>query len=355
MQEKILFVDRDGTLIHEPTDNFQIDSINKLTFEPFVILILRKLIKLNFKLVLVSNQDDLYTKKFPYESFFVPHKCMIDTFESQGIYFQNILICPHNINDGCNCRKPYVELVMPWLKNNILDKDHSYVIGDRETDLELANRMGIHGILYNQKSMNWRNIYDIISKNDRYAKIIRNTKETKITLELWLNKSGISKIDTGIYFFDHMLEQICIHGNIVMNLTVLGDLDIDDHHTIEDIGIVLGNALLKCLGSKIGIERFGFYVPMDESCAYCLLDISGRPYLKFQSTFYYQYVGNFSTNMVEHFFRSLSYSMNSTIHIFSTGKNDHHQIESIFKAFGRSLKKAVNVTGNVLPTSKGIL
>ncbi|QCI25878.1 bifunctional histidinol-phosphatase/imidazoleglycerol-phosphate dehydratase HisB [Buchnera aphidicola] len=355
MQEKILFIDRDGTLIHEPTDNFQVDHMNKLIFEPHVVIILRKFILLNFKLVMVTNQDGLYTKIFPYRAFIDPHKFMVDLFVSQGIYFEYILICPHFARDNCSCRKPKTELVYPWIQNKNLDKNNSYFIGDRITDIELAKKMGITGILYNQKSMNWNDIYNIITKNNRHFQSIRNTKETKIKMDIWLDKSGMNIIRTGIDFFDHMLEQIAIHSNILIHLSVNGDLLVDDHHVIEDTGIVLGKTILKCLGNKIGMNRFGFYVPMDESSSYCLIDLSGRPYLKFVSKFSRQFVGDLNTDMIEHFFRSLSYSMKSTIHLVSMGTNDHHKIESLFKAFGRALKQAVSISGNTLPTSKGIL
>lgn len=355
VQEKILFIDRDGTLIDEPKDNFQVDKIEKLFFEPNVIFFLKKIVNLGFKLVLITNQDGLYTENFSYKSFILPHKFMIDIFLSQGIYFDHILICPHILNDCCECRKPKIELVMPWLKRNLVDKNESYVIGDRETDLELAKNMGIRGILYDKTSSNWEYIYNVLSKKNRNIIIIRNTKETKVKVELCFDAIGVNNINTGISFFNHMLEQIAIHSNILMNINVSGDLEIDDHHTIEDTGIALGHAILKCLGNKIGISRFGFHVPMDESASYCLLDFSGRSYLKFIGKFSNQFIGDFSTDMIEHFFRSLAYSMKSTIHLISIGSNDHHKIESLFKAFGRSLKKAIRISGQSLPTSKGIL
>lgn len=355
MQEKILFIDRDGTLIHEPTDNFQVDRMDKLVFEPFVIIVLKKLMLLNFKLVMVTNQDGLYTVKFPYDAFIIPHKFMIDVFESQGIYFEHILICPHFPEDHCRCRKPNTALVESWILKKSLDKKNSYVIGDRITDIELANKMNIKGILYNKDKVNWYDIYNIITQDNRNYSNIRKTKETNIEIAVWLNKVGVNVIRTGINFFDHMLEQIAVHSNILMHISVHGDLEVDDHHVIEDTGIVLGKTILKCLGNKVGINRFGFYVPMDESAAYCLLDISGRPYLKFISKFKRQFVGDFSTDMVEHFFYSLCYSMKSTIHLMSSGTNDHHQIEALFKAFGRSLRQAVGISGTTLPTSKGIL
>ncbi|CAL4318724.1 bifunctional histidinol-phosphatase/imidazoleglycerol-phosphate dehydratase HisB [Buchnera aphidicola] len=355
MQEKTLFIDRDGTLIHEPMDNFQIDSLEKLVFEPHVISVLKDLIQRNFKLVMVTNQDGLYTRGFSYDSFILPHKFMLDTFFSQGVYFHDILVCPHFVSDNCDCRKPKTGLVQYWISNNLLDKKNSYVIGDRLTDLEFAKNIDINGILYNQKTMNWLHIQNILSSQDRSSEICRITKETRVVIKLWLDRSQNSIIHTGIKFFDHMLDQIAVHANITMHINVDGDFDINDHHIIEDTGIVLGKSILKSLRNKHGIGRFGFYVPMDESSSYCLLDLSGRPYLKFLGNFGHQYVNDFSTCMVEHFFRSLSVSMKSTIHLVSTGNDDHHQIESLFKAFGRSLRQAIVIEGNQLPSSKGIL
>ncbi|MCW5196991.1 bifunctional histidinol-phosphatase/imidazoleglycerol-phosphate dehydratase HisB [Buchnera aphidicola] len=355
MQDKILFIDRDGTLIEEPSDNLQVDRIDKLVFEPNVIVVLKKLIQLNFKLVMISNQDGLYTATFPYSTFIIPHKFMLDVFFSQGVMFDYILICPHVYNDFCFCRKPNTGLLTPWIVHNTFDKNHSYVIGDRITDIHLAKNLGIQGILYQRKQLNWNDIYNILCNKNRYIKVFRNTRETKIIVELWLDKLGKNKIDTGINFLNHMLEQIAIHANIIVHIYVDGDIHIDDHHIIEDLGIVLGNAIRQSLGNKLGINRFGYYVPMDESVGYCLLDLSGRSYLKFIGKFNRQFVGDLNTDMVEHFFRSLSCSMKSTIHLVSTGTNDHHQIESLFKSFGRALRKAINITSIQLPTSKGVL
>lgn len=355
MLEKFLFIDRDGTLITEPEINHQIDSIEKIEFEPQVISSLISLKEYGYKFIIITNQDGLGTNSFPYASFEIPHKFMLKVFKSQGIVFDEILICPHNIKDCCSCRKPKLKMVKPWLNSDIMSKKESYVIGDRKTDIQLADNMGIKGILYNRENLNWSKITNKITKNNRYAKIFRQTKETKITVEVWLDRKNKSSINTGLTFFDHMLEQIAVHSGICMKIIAQGDTHIDDHHTIEDIGICVGQSLLEALGNKIGISRYGFSLPMDDSLATCVLDISGRPYLDFRAQFKNKSIGDMNTEMVEHFFYSLSYSMKSTIHISSSGKNDHHQIESIFKVFGRVLKEAIRVEGNQLLSSKGIL
>jgi len=355
MLEKLLFIDRDGTLISESKTNYQIDSIEKIEFEPKVIKSLISLKKYGYKFIMITNQDGLGTSNFPYSSFDIPHKFMLKVFESQGIVFDKILICPHTVEDHCSCRKPKLEMVRPWLNNETIRKKVSYVIGDRKTDIELAENMGINGILYNRRNLNWSQIVSKITKNNRYAKIFRQTKETKIIVEVWLDKKNSSIINTGLMFFNHMLEQISVHSGITMKIIAQGDIYIDDHHTIEDTGICLGQSLLEALGDKIGINRYGFTLPMDDSQATCVLDISGRPYLDFKAQFKNKKIGDMNTEMVEHFFYSLSYSMKSTIHISSSGKNDHHQIESIFKVFGRVLKEAIRVEGNQLLSSKGIL
>ncbi len=280
---------------------------------------------------------------------------MMQILTSQGVRFDDILICPHLPADNCDCRKPKTKLVEAWLAEGALDKANSYVIGDRATDIELAQNMGIQGLRYSQDGLDWNAICQKLTQRDRYAKVNRNTKETQIEIEVWLDREGGSKINTGVGFFDHMLDQIATHGGLRMNVEVKGDLYIDDHHTVEDTGLALGEALLKALGDKRGIGRFGFVLPMDECLARCALDISGRPHLEFKAEFNYQRVGDLSTEMVEHFFRSLSYSMASTLHLKTKGKNDHHRVESLFKAFGRTLRQAIRVEGNTLPSSKGVL
>ncbi|MGB9095403.1 bifunctional histidinol-phosphatase/imidazoleglycerol-phosphate dehydratase HisB [Erwinia sp.] len=355
MSQKVLFIDRDGTIISEPPTDFQVDRMDKLAFEPDVIPVLLSLQKAGFKLVMITNQDGLGTDSFPQADFDGPHNLMMQILSSQGVQFDEVLICPHLPADNCDCRKPKTKMVETWLAAGVLDTANSYVIGDRATDVQLASNMGISGLLYSRNDINWLAIEQQLTKRDRHALVKRNTKETQISVEVWLDREGNSKFNTGVGFFDHMLDQIATHGGFRMNIDVKGDLYIDDHHTVEDTGLALGEALLKALGDKRGIGRFGFVLPMDECLARCALDISGRPHLEYKAEFSYQRVGDLSTEMVEHFFSSLSYTMASTLHLKTKGKNDHHRVESLFKAFGRTLRQAIRVEGNTLPSSKGVL
>ncbi|HGN0488218.1 TPA: bifunctional histidinol-phosphatase/imidazoleglycerol-phosphate dehydratase HisB [Proteus mirabilis] len=355
MSQKILFIDRDGTLITEPPTDHQVDSLNKLAFENGVIPALLNLQQAGYKLIMITNQDGLGTDSFPQADFEPPHNLMMQVFSSQSIVFDEVLICPHKPEDNCPCRKPETGLVTQYLVESALDKTNSYVIGDRQTDLQLAENMGINGLRYNANELSWSAISELLTKKDRYSHVERKTKETQIAIDIWLDREGESQISTGVGFFDHMLDQIATHGGFRMNINVQGDLVIDDHHTVEDTGLALGEALREALGNKRGIARFGFTLPMDECLASCALDISGRPHLEYKAEFKYQRVGDLSTEMIEHFFRSLSYTMGCTLHLKSKGKNDHHKAESLFKVFGRTLRQAIRVEGNTLPSSKGVL
>lgn len=245
---------------------------------------------------------------------------MMQIFTSQGVTFDEVLICPHLPADECDCRKPKVKLVEQYLVEQAMDMANSYVIGDRATDIQLAENMGISGLRYHRDTLNWVMIGEHLTKRDRYAHVERNTKETQIDVKVWLDREGQSKINTGVGFFDHMLDQIATHGGFRMEIAVKGDLYIDDHHTVEDTGLALGEALKLALGDKRGINRFGFVLPMDECLARCALDISGRPHLEYRAEFTYQRVGDLSTEMIEHFFRSLSYTMGVTLHLKTKGK-----------------------------------
>lgn len=356
MKHKILFIDRDGTLIHEPKDNFQIDSYDKLFFEPDVISSLITLKNNGFRFIIVTNQNGLGSTEFSQDNFNGPHQLMIQIFKSQGIEFDQVLICPHIPEIKCNCRKPNTGLVSFWLQNNFLDKFNSYVIGDRDTDIQFAANMGISSIQYHQINFNWKKIKNYLIKNScRSAHIHRVTSETNIDIKIWLNQNTNSHIDTGINFFNHMLYQIAIHAKICMNIITIGDLHIDDHHTIEDTALVLGETLKQALNNKRGIDRFGFTLPMDESIAQCTLDLSGRSYFSYQAEYSNSKIGDLSSDMIEHFFRSLSSKMECTLHLQVTGKNDHHKAESLFKAFGQSLRQAIYISHDYINSSKGTL
>jgi imidazoleglycerol-phosphate dehydratase / histidinol-phosphatase len=357
MAEKVLFIDRDGTLIEEPED-FQVDSLEKIRLVANVIPALNELAAHGYRFVMVSNQDGLGTAAFPQDRFQVCQENILRLFGSQGVVFDEIFICPHMPAEQCECRKPRTGLLTRYLAQISINLASSAVIGDRTTDMELADRIGVRGLLLgsgDDAAMTWRDVVELLCHSDRTAQVERNTKETRIAVAINLDSSAKTRIHTGIGFFDHMLEQIARHGGFGLVVDCDGDLHIDEHHTVEDTAICLGTALREALGNKSGIGRYGFLLPMDESEAKVALDISGRAAFRFVAHFPRDSVGEMSTEMVEHFFRSFAESLGAALHIEVHGENTHHMIEACFKSVGRALRQAVAKTGTELPSTKGIL
>lgn len=353
-KQKILFIDRDGTLIDEPEDK-QIDSLEKLELEPGVIPALLRFKSLGYRFVMLSNQDGLGSSQYPQYQFDAVQKKLLSLFNSQGITFDAIHICPHRESDGCECRKPNLGLVLDYLAMPDLDRQRSYVIGDRETDLLLAKKMRLSGFLYHKERNDWSAIVAKIEDNNRVARFQRQTAETMIQAHVDLDKERFLNIDTGLSFFDHMLEQIARHAGISLELKAIGDLKVDEHHLIEDTAIVLGKVFRKALGDQCGTNRYGFLLPMDEAIVEVALDLSGRPYFIFDGEFSRERVGDLPTEMVSHFFQSLAYALKATLHLRMRGSNTHHQVESLFKGFGRAFRDAKQCDGKGIPSTKGII
>lgn len=370
--KRVLFIDRDGTLIIEPPDE-QIDSLEKLEFYPGVISWLSKIASEgDFELVMVTNQDGLGTEKFPEETFWPAHNKMLKTLENEGITFSKIFIDRSFPHENKPTRKPGTGMLQEFLSSDY-DLKNSFVIGDRLTDVELAKNLNCKAILINNGSLeqkikdtnlesycalittSWADIYKLLSKPDRKASVKRTTKETDISIDLNLDGSGKSTIQTGLAFFDHMLDQLARHGNLDLSIVVKGDLHIDEHHTIEDTALALGETFLKALGDKRGIERYGFLLPMDDCLAQVAIDFGGRPWLVWEVEFKREKIGEMPTEMFLHFFKSFSDTAKCNLNIKAEGTNEHHKIEAIFKAFAKAIKMAVKKEGSELPSTKGVL
>ncbi len=363
MAKKVLLIDRDGTIIKEPED-FQIDSFEKLEFLPNVISSLSRIAtELNYELVMVSNQDGLGTDSFPEEHFYPVQNFILDTLKNEGVAFNDIIIDESFEHEMKPTRKPGTELLAKYIYGNY-DLENSFVIGDRKTDVQLAENLGAKSIFINEdKSVNasltttnWNEIYLHLKSIPRTGKVNRKTLETDISVEVNLDGSGQSSIETGLPFFDHMLQQISKHGNIDMMIKVKGDLQIDEHHTLEDTAIALGDAFLQALENKKAIERYGFLLPMDDCLAQVALDFGGRPWLVWDVAFKREKIGDVPTELFFHFFKSFSDQARCNLNIKAEGENEHHKIEAVFKAFAKSIKMAVAKTGNYnIPSTKGIL
>ncbi|WP_455947773.1 bifunctional histidinol-phosphatase/imidazoleglycerol-phosphate dehydratase HisB [Lelliottia jeotgali] len=354
----ILFVDRDGTLIEEPAD-FQIDAYEKLRFVRDVIPAMLKLRDAGYQFVIVSNQDGLGSEGYPQASFDGPNDLMLQIFASQGITFRDVLIDGTWPQDNAPTRKPGIGLMLPYLQDRSIDWARSAMVGDRLTDIQFAENMKIRGFQLRTEQFggdwDWTSIAHELADAPRRATVQRNTKETKIRVDVDLDRTAEPQTHTGLPFFDHMLEQIGKHGGFALSVQAEGDLHIDEHHTIEDTGLALGQALREALGDKRGIGRYGFTLPMDETLASAALDFSGRPYLVFEGEFKRERVGDMPTELVPHFFRSLCDAAGLNLHLSVRGDNDHHKVEACFKALARALRQALPRQGTALPSTKGAL
>jgi imidazoleglycerol-phosphate dehydratase/histidinol-phosphatase len=350
-----LFIDRDGTLVEEPPDE-QVDSLDKVRFMPGVFAALADLIRHGYRLVMVTNQDGLGTESFPRTAFERPQQFILETLRSQGIEFDAVFVCPHLKSDGCGCRKPNTGLVAEYIRESGVDLPASAVVGDRDTDLQFAANLGTRGLRVRRNGTpdeSWAAIVGMLTA--RRAQVDRRTRETQIEVRVNLDEPSPIHIRTGIGFFDHMLEQLAKHGGFALELACKGDLEIDEHHTVEDCALALGEALRRALGSKVGIARYGFLLPMDEAQAQVAIDLSGRPCAQFSGRFNREAVGGLPTELVPHFFRSLAESLGAAVHVSITGENSHHMIEACFKGVGRALRQALRRESLELPSTKGVL
>jgi imidazoleglycerol-phosphate dehydratase / histidinol-phosphatase len=379
MPKKVLFIDRDGTLVLEP-ENYQLDSLTKLEFYPKVFQFLSKIAKeLDFELAMVTNQDGLGTTSFPEETFWPTQNFILKAFENEGVTFDEIFIDRSFPEDNAPIRKPRTGMLTKYLNNPEYDLENSFVIGDRITDVELAKNLGSKAIfIKNEENLggneiatsleelqngialqttNWQKIYEFLKLDERTASISRTTNETDIAITLNLDGTGKSNINTGISFFDHMLDQIARHGQMDLDIQVKGDLEVDEHHTIEDTAIALGEVFAKALRNKLGIERYGFCLPMDDCLAQVAIDFGGRNWLVWEAEFKREMIGQMPTEMFFHFFKSFTDGAKANLNIKAEGKNEHHKIEAIFKAFAKAIKVAVkrDTEKMILPSTKGML
>ena len=375
--KKVLFIDRDGTLIVEPND-FQLDTFNKLVFYPGVFQYLGNISRdLDYELIMVTNQDGLGTENFPESDFWPTQKFLIKTFKNEGIIFKEVFIDRTFPEDNAPTRKPGTALLESYINNTNYDLKNSFVIGDRLTDMQLAKNLGCKGVFIDNnpalgaeevsdkdldstivlKTKSWEFIYRHLLMRDRAVSFERKTSETVVYIEINLDGRGESKVETGLAFFDHMLDQFSKHGGIDLSLKTVGDLDVDEHHTIEDTAIALGEAISVALGDKKGIERYGFTLPMDDSLAEVSIDFGGRSWLVWEADFRREMVGKMPTEMFYHFFKSFADSAKANLNIKAKGDNEHHKIEAIFKAFAKSIKMAIkkDVEKMILPSTKGTL
>jgi imidazoleglycerol-phosphate dehydratase/histidinol-phosphatase len=381
MPKKILFIDRDGTLINEAPPTYQLDSFEKLTFYPNMFYYMRKIAaELDYELVMVTNQDGLGTANFPEDTFWLLQNFVLKSLENEEIHFDKVFIDKTYPHDNAPTRKPATGMLTEYLNNENYDIANSFVIGDRITDMQLAKNLGCKGVWLNVddklgateiqnsltelrkdtivvESPNWVDVYNYLKLPPRIIQSERNTNETKISIELNLDGKGNATIETGLPFFNHMLDQIAKHGNVDLAIDCKGDLHIDEHHTIEDVGIALGEAFTKALGNKMGIERYAFMLPMDDCLAQVAIDFGGRNWIVWDAQFKREKIGEMPTEMFFHFFKSFSDAAKFNLNIKAEGENEHHKIESIFKAFAKCIKGAVkrDINNNSLPSTKGVL
>ena len=351
---RILFIDRDGVLIEEPADE-QVDSFAKVRLVAGVVPALLRLRDAGFEFVMVSNQDGLGSDSFPTADFEGPQALLLQVLESQGIRFREVLIDPHRPQDNAPTRKPGIGMVMHYLRDRAIDLAGSAMVGDRETDMQFAANLGVRGLRFGAGGHDWATIAHELADAPRTAFVERTTKETRIRVRLDLDRAADPVVASGHGFFDHMLEQLGKHGGFALEVQCSGDLHIDEHHTVEDCALAIGAALKQALGDKRGIGRYGFTLPMDESLASAALDFSGRPYFVFEGKFPRESVGELSTELVPHFFRSLCETAGLNLHLSVQGENTHHMVEACFKAVARALRQAIRREGTELPSTKGSL